>query len=171
VRVREIWEVAAKDFDVFGRYRLPLSASLVALAVTLRQLKQQTKGSGVATRRFACSSQQDRLQPRYASRAAVFGHRNLLSDDLANNVGARLNPQRTSTRIAALPWLEPAVFRGAAIADAIVEEADGDLMGDGVNIAARLESIAKPGAICLSEDTYRQVKGRRGHRQVKRALS
>ncbi len=42
----------------------------------------------------------------------------------------------------------------------VVEEADGDLMGDGVNIAARLESIANPGAICLSEDAYRQVKGR-----------
>ena len=40
----------------------------------------------------------------------------------------------------------------------VVEESDGDLMGDGVNIAARLESIAKPGAICLSEDAYRQVK-------------
>ncbi len=33
-------------------------------------------------------------------------------------------------------------------------------MGDGVNIAARLESIAKPGAICLSEQAYWQVKGR-----------
>src|SRR6202040_4064175 len=42
----------------------------------------------------------------------------------------------------------------------VVEEADGDLMGDGVNIAARLEGIAKPGSICLSEDAYRQVKGR-----------
>jgi adenylate cyclase len=42
----------------------------------------------------------------------------------------------------------------------VVEEVDGDLMGDGVNIAARLEGIAKPGAICLSEDAYRQVKGR-----------
>ena len=42
----------------------------------------------------------------------------------------------------------------------VVEEADGDLMGDGVNIAARLEGIANPGAICLSEDAYRQVKGR-----------
>jgi TolB-like protein len=33
-------------------------------------------------------------------------------------------------------------------------------MGDGVNIAARLEGVAKPGAICLSEDAYRQVSGR-----------
>jgi TolB-like protein/class 3 adenylate cyclase len=38
----------------------------------------------------------------------------------------------------------------------VVEEADGDLMGDGVNIAARLEGICEPGA----EDAYRQVKGR-----------
>ena len=42
----------------------------------------------------------------------------------------------------------------------VVEESDGDLMGDGVNIAARLEGIAKPGAICLSEDAFRQVRGR-----------
>jgi adenylate cyclase len=42
----------------------------------------------------------------------------------------------------------------------IVEESDGDLMGDGVNIAARLEGIANPGGICLSEDAYRQVKAR-----------
>src|SRR5271163_4770445 len=42
----------------------------------------------------------------------------------------------------------------------VVEESDGDLMGDGVNIAARLEGVAAPGDICLSEDAYRQVKGR-----------
>ena len=42
----------------------------------------------------------------------------------------------------------------------VVQEEDGDLMGDGVNIAARLEGISAPGAICLSEDAYRQVKGR-----------
>ena len=42
----------------------------------------------------------------------------------------------------------------------VVEESDGDLMGDGVNIAARLQGVAKPGAICLSEDAYRQVRGR-----------
>jgi TolB-like protein len=42
----------------------------------------------------------------------------------------------------------------------VVEESDGDLMGDGVNIAARLEGICKPGAICLSEQAYWQVKSR-----------
>jgi adenylate cyclase len=42
----------------------------------------------------------------------------------------------------------------------VVEEADGDLMGDGVNVAARLEGVATPGGICLSEDAWRQVKGR-----------
>ena len=42
----------------------------------------------------------------------------------------------------------------------VVEESDGDLMGDGVNVAARLEGICEPGGICLSEDAYRQVKSR-----------
>lgn len=42
----------------------------------------------------------------------------------------------------------------------VVEESDGDLMGDGVNIASRLEGVAAPSAICLSEDAYRQVKTR-----------
>ena len=42
----------------------------------------------------------------------------------------------------------------------VVEESDGDIMGDSVNIAARLEGIAKPGAICLSEQAYWQVKAR-----------
>jgi TolB-like protein/class 3 adenylate cyclase/Tfp pilus assembly protein PilF len=42
----------------------------------------------------------------------------------------------------------------------VVEESDGDLMGDGVNIAARLQGVAKPGWICISDDAYRQVKSR-----------
>jgi adenylate cyclase len=63
-------------------------------------------------------------------------------------------------RNAGVPEDRRIVFRiGIHIGD-VVEESDGDLMGDGVNIAARLEGIAKPGAICLSEDAYRQVKGR-----------
>jgi len=63
-------------------------------------------------------------------------------------------------RNAGLPLDRRIDFRiGIHLGD-VVEESDGDLMGDGVNIAARLEGIAKPGAICLSEDAYRQVKAR-----------
>ena len=40
----------------------------------------------------------------------------------------------------------------------VVEESDGDLMGDGVNIAARLEGVGEPGGVYLSEDAYRQVR-------------
>ena len=63
-------------------------------------------------------------------------------------------------RNAGLPPKRRIEFRiGIHLGD-VVEESDGDLMGDGVNIAARLEGIAKPGAVCVSEDAYRQVKGR-----------
>ena len=63
-------------------------------------------------------------------------------------------------RNAGLPPDKRIEFRVGVHLGDVVEEADGDLMGDGVNIAARLEGIAKPGAICLSEDAYRQVKQR-----------
>ena len=63
-------------------------------------------------------------------------------------------------RNAGLPPERRIEFRVGIHLGDVVEEADGDLMGDGVNIAARLGSIAKPGAICLSEDAYRQVKSR-----------
>jgi adenylate cyclase len=65
-----------------------------------------------------------------------------------------------SERNTGLPADRRIEFRVGLHLGDVVEEEDGDLMGDGVNIAARLESIAKPGAICLSEDAYRQVKGR-----------
>ena len=63
-------------------------------------------------------------------------------------------------RNAGLPPERRIEFRVGIHLGDVVEESDGDLMGDGVNIAARLEGIAKPGAICLSEDAYRQVKAR-----------
>jgi adenylate cyclase len=63
-------------------------------------------------------------------------------------------------RNAGLPEDRRIAFRiGVHLGD-VVEEADGDLMGDGVNIAARLEGVCEPGAICLSEQAYWQVKGR-----------
>ena len=63
-------------------------------------------------------------------------------------------------RNAGLPAERRIEFRVGIHLGDVVEEADGDLMGDGVNIAARLEGICEPGAICLSEQAYWQVKGR-----------
>ncbi len=63
-------------------------------------------------------------------------------------------------RNAGLPEDRRIDFRiGVHLGD-VVEEADGDIFGDGVNIAARLEGIADPGAVCVSDDAYRQVKAR-----------
>ena len=62
---------------------------------------------------------------------------------------------------------------GINLGDVVVED-DGDLMGDGVNVAARLEGIAEPGGICLSSAAYDQVRGKidiaaqdRGQQQLK----
>jgi adenylate cyclase len=63
-------------------------------------------------------------------------------------------------RNAGLPPERRIEFRVGIHLGDVVEESDGDLMGDGVNIAARIQAAAKPGAICLSEDAYRQVRSR-----------
>jgi adenylate cyclase len=47
---------------------------------------------------------------------------------------------------------------GVHVGDVLVE--GDDILGDGVNIAARLEGIAEPGGICISEDAFRQVRGK-----------
>jgi len=49
---------------------------------------------------------------------------------------------------------------GVHLGDVLVE--GDDIIGDGVNIAARLEGIAEPGGICISEDAFRQVRGKVG---------
>ena len=61
-------------------------------------------------------------------------------------------------RNAGLPPERRIEFRVGIHVGDVVEESDGDLMGDGVNIASRLEGIAEPGGICLSEDAWRQVR-------------
>src|SRR5207249_8752804 len=47
---------------------------------------------------------------------------------------------------------------GIHVGDIIFDE--NDIFGEGVNIAARLEGIAEPGGVCVSNDAYRQVRGK-----------
>ena len=47
---------------------------------------------------------------------------------------------------------------GINVGDIIID--DGDIYGDGVNIASRVETLANPGAICLSDNAYQQIKGK-----------
>ncbi len=60
---------------------------------------------------------------------------------------------------AAVPEDKRIEFRiGIHVGDIIID--DDDIFGEGVNIAARLEAIAEPGGVCLSNDAYRQVRGK-----------
>ena len=62
-------------------------------------------------------------------------------------------------REAAVPQNRRIGFRiGVNIGDIIVE--DGDILGDGVNVAARLEGLAEPGGICIARNVWDQVKAK-----------
>ena len=60
-------------------------------------------------------------------------------------------------RSASVPEEKRITFRAGINVGDIVVEGD-DILGDGVNIAARLEGLAEPGGICISEDAYRQIR-------------
>jgi TolB-like protein/class 3 adenylate cyclase/Tfp pilus assembly protein PilF len=62
-------------------------------------------------------------------------------------------------RNADVPEAKRILYRvGVNLGDILID--GDDILGDGVNVAARLEGICEPGGICLSEDAYRQARGR-----------
>lgn len=62
-------------------------------------------------------------------------------------------------RNATIPEDRRVEFRiGINVGDIIIDE--GDIYGDGVNIAARVESLASAGGVCLSDNAYQQIKGK-----------
>jgi TolB-like protein/class 3 adenylate cyclase/tetratricopeptide (TPR) repeat protein len=62
---------------------------------------------------------------------------------------------------AAVPADQRIEFRiGIHLGDVMIDE--NDIFGDGVNIAARLEKLAEPGGICISDDAHRQIRGKIG---------
>ncbi|WP_314946324.1 adenylate/guanylate cyclase domain-containing protein [Bradyrhizobium cosmicum] len=76
-----------------------------------------------------------------AARSAVEIQRNMAAKNADLSKGARIE------------------FRiGIHVGDIILDE--NDIFGDGVNIAARLEGIAEPGGVCISDDAHRQIRGK-----------
>src|ERR1700732_3385367 len=89
-------------------------------------------------------------------------------------VRCALDVQRgMAERNAEVPDEKRIEFRiGINVGDVIIDR--DDIFGDGVNVAARLEGLAKPGGICISDDAHRQVRGKfdvafedEGERQLK----
>jgi adenylate cyclase len=67
--------------------------------------------------------------------------------------------RRLRERQAEIADADPIELRiGVHIGDVIIESQD--IFGDGVNIAARLEGVAEPGGVAISDDTWRQVQGK-----------
>jgi adenylate cyclase len=93
---------------------------------------------------------------------------------IVDAVRCALDVQRgMAERNAGVPDEKRIEFRmGINAGDIIIDR--GDIFGDGVNVAARLEGLAKPGGICISDDAHRQVRGKfdvtfedAGERQLK----
>jgi adenylate cyclase len=109
-----------------------------------------------------------------------------LSRDLVQRYGGRIVKFIGDAVLAEFPSTEMAVRAAAALSHQFREEsaknsrahnlrigvhvgdvavdADGDLYGDGVNAAARIEAAVDPGQVVVSEDVWRQIRGREGFR-------
>src|SRR5262249_38319180 len=70
-----------------------------------------------------------------------------------------LSSERVERRLTAILAADVAGYsRLTGVGDVMLDR--GDIFGDGVNVAARLEGVAEPGGLCLSEDAHRQVRGK-----------
>jgi adenylate cyclase len=118
--------------------------------------------------RLVAADEEDTVH-RFQQAAAVFAERvrqhhgrvfNTAGDAILAKFDSAVDATRCAVEIqnannagnAAVPEARRLLFRiGIAIGDVLVAET-GDLLGDGVNIAARLEGIAEPGGICISDE-------------------
>jgi len=102
---------------------------------------------------------------------AIASHRgrivNTTGDGMLVEFASAVDAVRSSVEVqrsmaeqnAAVPQDKRIEFRiGIHVGDIIFD--DNDIFGDGVNIAARLEGIAEPGGVCISDDAQRQIRGK-----------
>ena len=139
-----------------------LTTILAADVVGYSRLMEQDEAGTMALLR---ARRQDVLMPSVAQHGGrVF---KLMGDgvfieftSVVNAVECAVDIQKAmQAQNASIPTHRHILLRiGINLGDVIVE--GGDLYGDGVNLAARLESLADPGGICISGDVYRQVRSK-----------
>jgi adenylate cyclase len=132
--------------DVAGYSRL-MGADEEGTLAALRAVRRELGDPKIAEHRGRIvKTTGDGLLVEFASvvdavRCAVEVQREMIARNAASPTGRRIE------------------FRmGINVGDIIIE--DGDIFGDGVNIAARLEALAEPGGICLSAAAHEQVRDR-----------
>jgi adenylate cyclase len=105
------------------------------------------------------------IVPRYEGRVVKFFGDALLAEfpstEMAVRAAATLSQQYTEQ--SAKTGRAHELRIGVHVGDVAVD-ADGDLYGDGVNAAARIEAAVDPGQVVVSEDVWRQIRGREGFR-------
>ena len=115
--------------------------------------------------RYACSPRTARSSTGSSSFTAAASSARPATRCLPNSraswkpCAARWKSRRRSRRATTLPEHQKMQFRvGVNLGDVVVN--NNDLLGDGVNVAARLETIAEPGGICISSSVYDQITGK-----------
>jgi TolB-like protein/class 3 adenylate cyclase len=138
--------VAILAADVAGYSRLT-GADEEGTIARLRRLRGELIDPGIAAHRGrTVKTMGDGLLVEFASVVDAVRCAVALQRGLAESNGVLPAEQRIEFRI------------GINLGDVVVEGED--ILGDGVNIAARLEAIAEPGAICLSRAAYEQSRGK-----------
>ena len=134
-----------------------LAMDAVAYSARMAEDEERTLRTLAGHRRII-----DGLIASYDGRIVTTGGDSVLAEFRSSVEAVRCSveiQQALTTRNDSLPGEERLLFRiGINLGDVIVD--GNDVLGDGVNVAARLESIADPGGICISSSVYDQISGK-----------
>ena len=159
---RQLWYVAGRQRDVMGETR-KLAAILVADVVGYSRLAgADEEGTVARLRALRCDLIDPSIALHHGRSVKWTGDGSIIEfRSVVNAVRCALQVQTGMVeRNMGVPPKSRIEFRVGIHLGDVVEEADGDLMGDGINIAARLEGIAEPGGIVLSGAAYEQARDR-----------
>jgi class 3 adenylate cyclase len=161
--------VAAGDFEALSKALLEMGLSNTEVEELKQAIEIDNKSFGSRTKKWVVKAASI-VGKGGAKAGAAIGTdllKELLGDGLLAEFGSAVDAVRCAMdvqrgmakRNAEVPQETRIDFRiGINIGDIILDR--GDIFGDGVNVAARLEGVADPGGICVSDDVVKQVQGR-----------